>query len=118
MDIGVEELLLDNSLPYYVELVGFCHDCWDVEMTTDVLKTFLLTMLFKIAILKVAQVQFDVVADQVVDTKDGSRDVADVETNIHVDVSNDDVDVLVAMHLHDVTIGRRKLNSGIQRTRG
>ena len=38
--------------------------------------------------------------------KDGSRDVADVETNIHVDVSNDDVDVFVAMHLDVVTIGR------------
>ena len=106
MDVGVEELLLDDRLPYYVELVGFCQDGWDVEMTTDVLKKFLMTMLLKIAIMKVAQVQFNVVADQVVDTKDGSRDVADVETNIHVDVSNDDVDVLVAMHLDVVTIGR------------
>ena len=68
MDVGVEELLLNNSLPYYVEFVGFCHDCWDVETTTDVLKKFLLTMLLEIAILKVAQIQFDVVADQVIDT--------------------------------------------------
>ena len=68
MGVGVEELLLNNSLPYYVELVGFCHDCWDVEMTTDALKKCLLTMLLKTAFLKVAQIQFDVVADQVVDT--------------------------------------------------
>ena len=64
----VEELLLNNGLPYYVDLVGFSHDCRDVEMTTDVLKKCLLIMLLKIAILKVAQIQFDVVADQVVDT--------------------------------------------------
>ena len=68
MGVGVEEFLLNNSLPYDVDLVGFCHDGWDVEMTTDVLKKCLLIMLLKVAILKVAQVQFDVVADQVVDT--------------------------------------------------
>ena len=56
--------------------------------------------------MKVAKVQFDVVADQVVDTKDGCRDVADVEANIHLDVANDDVDVFVAMHLDVVTIRR------------
>ena len=80
MDVGVKELLLDDGLPYYVELVGFCQDGWDVEMTTDVLKKFLMTMLLKIAIMEVAQVQFDVVADQITDTKYGSRDVADVES--------------------------------------
>ena len=68
MDVGVEQLLLDDRLPCYFELVGFCQDGWDVEMTTDVLKKFLMTMLLKIAIMKVAQVQFDVVADQVIDT--------------------------------------------------
>ena len=68
MGVGVEEFLLNNSLPYYVELVGFSHYCWDVEMTTDVLKKCLLIMLLKIAISKVAQIQFDVVADQVVDS--------------------------------------------------
>ena len=36
-------------------------------MTTDVLKKGLLIMLLEIAILEVAQIQFDVVADQVVD---------------------------------------------------
>ena len=68
MGVGVEEFLLNNSLPYYVELVGFSHDCWDVEMTTDVLQKRLLIMLLKIAISKVAQIQFDVVADQVDDS--------------------------------------------------
>ena len=68
MGVGVEEFLLNNRLPYYVELVGFRHDCWDVEMTTDVLKKCLLIMLLKIAISKGAQIQFDVVADQAVDT--------------------------------------------------
>ena len=68
VSVVVEEFLLNNGLPYYVDLVGFSHDCWDVEMTTDVLKKCLLIMLLKIAILKVAQIQFDVVADQVVDT--------------------------------------------------
>ena len=106
VDIGVEELLLDNGLPDYVELVGLCQDGWDVEMTTDVLKKFLVTMLLQIAIVEVAQVQFDVVVDQVVDTKNWGRDVADVEANIHVDVANDDVDVFVAMHLDVVTICR------------
>ena len=65
-----------------------------------------MTMLLQIAIVEVAQVQFDVVIDQVVDTKNWSKDVADVETNIHVDAANDDVDVLVAMHLDVVTICR------------
>ena len=106
MDVGVEELLLDDGRPYYVELVGFCQDGWGVEVTTDVLKKFLMAMLLEIAIMKVAQAQFDVVADQVVDTKDGSRDVADVEANIHVDVANDDVDIFVTMHLDVVTIHR------------
>ena len=73
-------------------------------MMTDVLKKFLLTMLLEIAIMKVAQVQFDVVVDQVVDTKSWGRDIADVEANIHVDVANDDVNILVAMHLDVVTI--------------
>ena len=63
-----------------------------------------MTMLLEIAIMEVAQVQFDVVADQVVDTKNWGRDVTDVEANIHVDVANDDVDVLVAMHLDVVTV--------------
>ena len=73
MGVGVEEFLLNNSLPYYIELVGFGDDCWDVvEMTTDVLKKCLLITLLKIAILKVAKIQFDVVADQVVDAQDGS----------------------------------------------
>ena len=67
MGVGVEKFLLNNSLPYYVELVGFCHNGWDVEVTTDVLKKCLLIMLLKIAILKVGQIQFDVVAEQVVD---------------------------------------------------
>ena len=73
-------------------------------MTTNVLKTFLMTMLLQIVIVEVAQVQVDVVADQVVATKIWGRDVADVRANIHVDVANDDVDVLVAMHLDVVTI--------------
>ena len=68
MSVVVEEFWLNNGLPYYVDLVGFSHDCRDVEMTTDVLKKGLLILLLKIAILKVAQIQFDVVADQVVDT--------------------------------------------------
>ena len=68
MSAVVEEGLLDGGLPYYVDLVGFHHDCWDVEMTTDVLKKCLLIMLLKIAIFEVAQIQFDVVAYQVVDT--------------------------------------------------
>ena len=106
LDVGVEELLLNDGLPDYVHLVGFCQDGLDVSMTTNVLKKFLMTMLFEIAIMKVAQVQFDVVVDQVVDTKNWGRDVADVEANIHVDASNDDVDVFVAMHLDVVTIGR------------
>ena len=66
--VVVEEFLLNNGLPDYVDLVGFSHDCRDVEMTTNVLKRCLLIMLLKIAIVEVAQVQFDVVADQVVDT--------------------------------------------------
>ena len=37
--LASEKLLLDVGLPDYVELVGFCQDGWDVEMTTDVLKT-------------------------------------------------------------------------------
>ena len=41
VDVGVEELLLDDGLPDYVELVGFCQDGWDVEVTTDVLKKVL-----------------------------------------------------------------------------
>ena len=104
MHAGVEELLLDNGLPDYVELVGFCQDGWDVEMTNDVLKKFLMTMLLQIAVVEVVQIQFDVDVDQVVDTKNWGRDVADVEANIHVDVANDDVDVFVAMHLDVVTI--------------
>ena len=81
----------------------------------DVLRKFLMTVSLEIAIMKAAKIQFDVVADQVVDTKDGSRDVADVKANIHVDVANDDVDIFVAMHLDVVTIRRWKLNSGIKR---
>ena len=41
VSVVVEEFLLNNGLPYYVDLVGFSHDCWDVEMTTDVLKRVL-----------------------------------------------------------------------------
>ena len=104
MDVGVEELLLDDGLPDYIELVGFSKDCWDVEVATDVLKKLLMTILLQIAISEVAQVEFDIVVYQVIDTKVGSRDVADVEANIHVDVANDDVNVLVAMHLDVVTI--------------
>ena len=73
-------------------------------MVTVVLKKFLMTMLLQIA--EIAQVQSDVVVDQVVDTKNWRRDVADVEANIHVDVANDDVDVFVAMHLDVVTVCR------------
>ena len=91
VDVGVEEVLLDDGLPDYVELVGFCQDGWYVELATDVLKKFLMTMLLLIAIVEVAPVQFDVVVDQVVDTKNWGRDVADVEANVHVDVANDDV---------------------------
>ena len=76
MDVGAEELLLDDGLPDYVELVGFSQDGGYVEITTDVLKKFLMPILLKIAIMKVAQVQFDVVADQVVDTKNWGRCVA------------------------------------------
>ena len=68
MGVVVEEFLLNNGLPDYVDLVGFSHDCRDVEVATNVLKRCLLIMLLKIAIVEVAQVQFDVVADQVVDT--------------------------------------------------
>ena len=69
MDVVVEELLLNNGLPDYIELVGFCQDGWDVEVTTNVLKKFLMTMFLYIAIVEVAQVEFYVVVDQVVDTK-------------------------------------------------
>ena len=63
MDVGVEELLLDNGVPDYVELVGFCQ-----EVAAYVLKK-LLTMLLQIAIVEVVQVEFDIVVDQVVDAK-------------------------------------------------
>ena len=77
MDIGVEELLLDNGLPDYVELVGFCQDGRDVEVAAYdrpyVLQKFLMTMLLQIAIIEFAQVEFDIgVVDQVVDTKNWS----------------------------------------------
>ena len=72
VDVGVEKLLLDNGLPDYVELVGFSQDGWDVEVTTDVLQKFSLTMLLRIAVVEIAEVEFDVVVDQVVDAKDGS----------------------------------------------
>ena len=56
------------------------------------------------AVVEVAQVQFNVVVGQVTDSKSWGRDVADVEANVHADVANDDVDVFVAMHLDAVTI--------------
>ena len=68
MGVVVEELLLDNGLPDYVDLVGFSHDCRNVEVATNILKRCLLIMLLKIAIVEVAQVELDVVAYQVVDT--------------------------------------------------
>ena len=74
-------------------------------MSAYVLKKFLMTMLLLIAIIEVAQVEFDVVVDQVVDTMNWGRDVADVEANVHVDVANDDIDVFVAMHV-DVVASR------------
>ena len=52
--------------------------------------------MLQIAIVEVAQVQFDVVVDQV--PRIGAENV------IHVDVANDDVDVFLAMHLDVVTI--------------
>ena len=106
MDVGVEELLLDNGLrdPDNVELVSFRQDGWDVEAATNVLKRFLMTMLLKIAIIEVAQVEFNIVVDEVTDAKNWSRDVADLEVNIHVDVAIDDVNVFVAMHLGVVAI--------------
>ena len=99
MDVGVKGLLLDNGLPDYVELVWLLSRWLECRSATDVLKKFLITMLLQIAIVEVAQVEFDVIVDQVVDTKKWDRDIADVEANIHVDVANDDVDVFVAMHL-------------------
>ena len=78
VDVGVEELLLDNGLPDGVELVGFCQESWDVEMATDVLKKFLMTLLLQIVSLEDAQIEFDVVVDQVADAKNWGRDVADV----------------------------------------
>ena len=101
VDVGVKELLLDKGLPDYVEFVGFCQDGWDAEVATYLLKKFLTTVLLQIAIVEVAQVEFDVVVDQVVDTESWSRDV---EANVHVDVANDDVDGLVTIHLDVVAI--------------
>ena len=63
-----------------------------------------MTMLLKIAIIEVAQAEFGIVVDEVIGAKNWSRDVADVEANIHVDVANDDVNVFVAMHLDVVAI--------------
>ena len=96
--------LLNNGLPDNVELVGFCQDGWDVEMATDVLKKFVVTMLLKIATIEVAQVEFDVAVNQVIDTKNGTRDVADVEAVVHVDVASNDADVFIVMHLDVVAI--------------
>ena len=65
-------LLLNDRLPY-VELVGFCEDGWDVEVTVGILQKFLLAVLLKIAIVEAVQIDFYIVVDQVVDAKDGSR---------------------------------------------
>ena len=73
VDVVFEELLLDDGLPDYVEFISFCQDGWGVEMTTDVFDKFLMTMLWEIAIMKVAQVQFDVVANKVERQELGQR---------------------------------------------
>ena len=41
--------------------------------------------------------------------------VADVEANIHADVSNDDIDVFRAKHLDVVSVGSWQLNPGVER---
>ena len=106
--------MLDDGQSNDIELVGICQDGWDVEVATNVLKKFLMATLLNIAIIEVAQVEFDVVVDQLVDTKNWSRDIADVEANIHVHVA---VSVLVAMRLDVVHIGSSKLSSGIKSLR-
>ena len=115
MDVDAEELVLDSGLPDDVELVGFCQDGWDVEVATNVLKKFLMTMLLKITIVDIAQVEFEVVVDEVVDAKDWSRDVADAKANVHVEVTNDDVNIFTAMHLD---VGPLAAESGTLASRG
>ena len=64
-----------------------------------------MAILLKITIVEVAQVEFYVIVDQVVDAKDGSRHVADFEENIDVDVADEAVHVFIPMHLDVVALG-------------